>query len=129
MSYHLAVVASKVRWTLALFGLLAVLFVGSAVLLSHMIAQPDGVDRLVVIQPGTAARLDAGEQLAIIPPDLHFQLRDRLVVENRDSEAHVVGPFTIGAGERLEEPISRVASFDAFCTLHPNGSVTINISR
>ncbi len=120
---------SKVRVTLALFGFLAVLFVGSAVLLSNMIAQPEGVDRLVVIQPGTAARLDAGEKVVIIPPDLHFQLRDRLVVVNNDSTAHVVGPFTIGAGERLEEQISRVASFDGFCTLHPNGSVTINISR
>ena len=120
---------TKVRGTLALFGFLAVLFVGSAVLLSNMITQPEGVNRLVVIQPGTGARLDAGEKVAIIPPDLHFQLRDRLVVENRDSEAHVVGPFTIGAGERLEEPISRLASFDAFCTIHPNGSVTINVSR
>lgn len=120
---------TKVRGTLALFGFLAVLFVGSAVLLSHMIEQPEGVNRLVVIQPGTGARLDAGENVAIIPPDLHFQLRDRLVVENRDSEAHVVGPFTIGAGERLEEPISRVASFDGFCTIHPNGSVTINVAR
>jgi len=123
------VLTSKVRGTLALFGFLAVLFVGSAVLLSNMIAQPEGVDRLVVIQPGTGARLDAGENVAIIPPDLHFQLRDRLVVENRDSEAHVVGPFTIGAGERLEKEIRQVASFDGFCTLHPNGSVTINVSR
>lgn len=122
-------VASKVKLTVALFGLVAALFVGSAVLLSNMIAQPEGVDRLVVIQPGTAARLDAGEQVAIIPPDLHFQLRDRLVVDNRDSEAHVVGPFTIGAGERLEKEIRQVASFDGFCTLHPNGSVTINVSR
>lgn len=122
-------VASKVKLTLALFGLVAVLFVGSAVLLSNMIAQPEGIERLVVIQPGTAARLDAGEQVAIIPPDLHFQLRDHLVVDNRDSEAHVVGPFTIGAGERLDEPISRFASFSGFCTIHPNGSVTINVSR
>ena len=122
-------VASKVKWTLALFGLLAALFVGSAVLLSNMIAQPEGVEGLVVIQPGTAARLDAGEEVAIIPPDLHFQLRDHLVVDNRDSEAHVVVPFTIGAGERLDEPISRFTSFSGFCTIHPNGSVTINVSR
>ncbi|MEZ5407453.1 MAG: hypothetical protein R2761_05460 [Acidimicrobiales bacterium] len=119
---------TKVWGTLALFGVLAVLFVGSAVLLSNMIDQPPGVDRLVVIQPGTAARLDAGEAVAIIPPDLEFQLRDRLVVENRDSAAHVVGPFTIGAGERLEKEIRQVASFDGFCTLHPNGSVTINVA-
>ncbi len=128
MRYDSVVSNTKVRGTLALFGFLAILFVGSAVLLSHLVAEPAGAERVIVIPAGTSARVEAGEDVNILPPDLNFQLRDTLVLVNNDSTAHTVGPFTIGPGQRLSQRMSKVATFSAFCTLHADGSITIDIS-
>lgn len=113
---------------LGIFAAVAALLVFSSVGLSQLIGQPEGVERVIVIPEGTAQRLAAGDDVALIPPDLHFRLRDRLVVVNNDNTDHQVGPFTVLPGQRLEKRFSEAATLDGFCSLHPSGRITIEIA-
>ncbi len=113
---------------MGLYAFLALAFVGSAIGLSHVMGTSEGVERLIVIPAGTADRLAAGETVDILPADLRFEFRDRLVVVNDDDEAHTVGPFTVAPGDRLEKRFSEAATFDGFCSLHPSGNIRIEIS-
>jgi hypothetical protein len=116
------------RRTVVVYAVLALLMVGSTVGLSQLLGAPNGVDRVIVIPAGTADRLAAGEELNIIPADLRLQLRDRLVVVNNDTASHTIGPFIVAGGQRLEKRLSEVASFSGFCSLHPSGNVSIEVT-
>ena len=95
--------------------------------LSRMIGPGESVEQTIVIPAGTAALLAAGQDVAIIPDDLRFRLRDRLIVVNQDNATHRVGPFTVLPGGRLEKLFSEAATIDGFCSLHASGRITIDI--
>lgn len=116
------------RRPLGLLAATAAVLVITSLGLSHLVERPEGVERVIVIPSGTAQRLAAGEDVALIPPDLRFRLRDRLVVVNNDHSGHQVGPFAVGPGERLEKRSSEAATLDGFCSLHPSGRITIEVS-
>ena len=97
--------------------------------LSRLVHRPEAVERLVVIPGGTAERLAAGEDVALVPDDLRFRLRDRLVVVNDDRSSHQVGPFVVPPGQRLEKRFSEAATLDGFCSLHATGRITIEITK
>ena len=115
------------RWTLAALGLAGVLFVGSSLGLSRLIDRPEGVERRVVIPEGTARRLAAGEDVALLPADLRFRLRDRLVVVNDDVADHHVGPFVVAPGQTLDKRFSEAATIQGFCSLRASGRISIEI--
>ncbi|MFN0092842.1 MAG: hypothetical protein ACKVWR_21615 [Acidimicrobiales bacterium] len=115
------------RLRLGWFALAAAALVLVPVGLSRMVGEPKGVDRVFEIPLGAAGRIAAGEDLEVLPADLHVSLADRLVVVNRDVAAHQVGPYTVAPGERLEQRFADVASFSGFCSLHPGGEITINV--
>jgi hypothetical protein len=97
--------------------------------LSRLVDRPAGLERLVVIPAGTAERLAAGEDVALLPDDLQFRLRDRLVVVNDDRSSRQVGPFVVAPGQRLEKRFSEAATLDGFCSLHATGRITIEITE
>ena len=82
----------------------------------------------MVIPAGTADRIAAGERVELLPADLRFRLRDTLVVVNDDTITHQVGPFSVGAGQRLEKRFAEAATLQGSCSLHPSGSITIEIT-
>jgi hypothetical protein len=116
------------RRVLAGFAALAVLMVVFTVGLARLVGQPAGEERVVVIPRGTAERIAAGERVELLPADLRFRLRDTLVVVNDDDTTHQVGPFTVAAGQRLEKRFSEAATLEGSCSLHPSGSITIEIT-
>ena len=116
------------RRVLAGFAALAVLMVVFTVGLARLVGQPAGEERVVVIPQGTAERIAAGERVELLPADLRFRLRDTLVVVNDDDTTHQVGPFTVAAGQRLEKRFSEAATLEGSCSLHPSGSITIEIT-
>jgi len=116
------------RRVLAGFVAAAVLLVALTVGLARVVGQRPGEERLVVIPAGTAARIAAGERVELLPADLRFRLRDTLVVVNDDDTTHQVGPFTVASGQRLEKRFSEAATLEGSCSLHPSGSITIEIS-
>jgi hypothetical protein len=116
------------RLVLLLFALAGIALVGTSIGLARLVGERDGVDRVIVIPAGTAERLAAGQDVALIPEDLDFRLRDRLIVINDDVVEHQVGPFTVAPGDRLERRFSEAATFEGFCSLHPGGRITIDIA-
>ena len=115
------------RLALALFAATGLLAVALSVGLSRMIGPGESVEQTIVIPAGTATLLAAGQDVAIIPDDLRFRLRDRLIVVNQDNATHRVGPFTVLPGGRLEKLFSEAATIDGFCSLHASGRITIDI--
>ncbi len=115
------------RRTLLIYLAVALVVLGATVGLSRALHADVGIDRVIVIPAGTAERIAAGEAVELIPADLRFQLRDRLVVVNNDSATHVVGPFTVAAGQQLTKRFSEAATIEGSCSLHPGGTITIEI--
>ncbi len=124
---HRAPRPSQARTTAWRYFLAGLALVGATVGLSRVLHAASGTDRVIVIPIGTADRLAAGDPVELIPADLRFQLRDRLVVVNNDSSTHVVGPFTVAAGQRLTKRFSEAATLTGACSLHPSGTITIEI--
>ncbi len=111
------------RWRLlaaAVLGLVAV-----AVLV--VVALPGlGSDTIVVeVAPGTAERLQAGEDVDLLPRTLEVAVGDRLEIVNRDGVVHEVGPYTVAAGQTLRQTFTSVGTLEGACTLHPDGAITI----
>ncbi len=98
------------------------------VVASRFVEQPEGTTYTIDIPLGTAERLAAGENVEIIPEELSFKLRDVLVIVNRDSAVHTIGPFEVGPGERSEHSFGQVAAFSSYCSLHPSGAISFSIS-
>jgi hypothetical protein len=113
-------------FAVAVGGVAVVLLIGIAVAL--LAGRPaGGVEHRFVIAPGTGARLDAGEQVEIIPAELDLVRGDRLVLVNDDDRVHVVGPFTVRPRETLDHRFDEPGRFRGICTVHPSGEVLITV--
>ena len=113
--------------TLLLYLLGGLLIAVIPVVVSRFVDQPDGEAYTIDIPPGTAERLAAGEDVEIVPDELEFKLRDLLIIVNRDSVKHPIGPFEVGPGETSEHTFGEAAAFNSYCSLHPAGSIRISI--
>ena len=82
---------------------------------------PKGVDHTFVIPDGTAATLQAGRTVEILPRDLEVHVGDRLVVVNDDTSAHEVGPWTVPAAKTFAFRFKEVGRYDSRCSLHKGG--------
>ena len=112
---------------LLLFLVIAAAMVVGSLVLSSVTNQPEPQQHLITIPAGTAALLNAGQDVNIIPTDLDFRLRDQLTVVNDDSTSHQIGPFLIPAGKQLNTRFAEAATLEGFCSLHSSGRVKINI--
>jgi len=115
------------RAVLVAFAIAAVVLVAVPLGLSRLVDQPAGREYRFEIPAGTAARLAAGERVDVLPADLDFALRDRLVVVNHDTVTHQVGPFTVAAGQQIDRRLSQAGSFSGFCTLHSDDRIDIQV--
>lgn len=113
--------------TLLLYLVGGLLIAAVPVALSRFVDQPDGEAYTIDIPPGTAERLAAGEDVEIVPDELELKLRDLLIIVNRDSVRHTIGPFEVGPGETSEHTFGEAAAFNSYCSLHPAGSIRISI--
>ncbi|WP_420438155.1 hypothetical protein [Candidatus Poriferisodalis sp.] len=115
--------------TLLLYLVGGLLIAAIPVAASRLVDQPDGEAYTIDIPPGTAERLAAGEDVEIVPDELDFKLRDLLIIVNRDSVKHTIGPFEVGPGETSEHTFGEAAAFNSYCSLHPAGSIRISIGE
>lgn len=82
---------------------------------------------VIVIPPGTAAQIEAG-QSGNAPPhriELTLGIQDVLVIRNEDSAWHQVGPYRIAPGHTLVQRFSRPGTVRATCTMYPGREVEI----
>ena len=96
---------------------------------TRLVDQPDGEVHRYEIPAGTAAALDRGEDVDVLPADLELRLRDTLVVVNLDDETHQVGPFEVAPGEQISRAADDLTSFSGFCSLHADGRIAIEVDR
>ena len=84
----------------------------------------------IVIPAGTGDRIAAGENPAIVPPEIHLTLgeKDTLVIENRDTVGHTIGDFWVGTGETVRQKFQTPGVYLGLCTVHPAQQIQIIVS-
>lgn len=80
-----------------------------------------------VIPEGTAARINAGENVEIVPADLTVHVGDTIRITNNDVSDHIVGVFFVGAGETLTQRFKSAGVLAGECSVHPSGSFTLRV--
>lgn len=79
-----------------------------------------------VVPAGTAAEVDLGRaKNDIFPEYLEVQVGDTIVIRNDDARSHVLGPFTVRAGETLTYEFQEVGTYRGACTVHGPGHEAI----
>jgi plastocyanin len=81
----------------------------------------------VVIPAGSGARIDAGEQLEILPAELVVRVGESIRIVNHDDRGHVVGIFYVGAGETLIQTFTTAGELSGDCSVHPSGRFTLKV--
>lgn len=105
---------------------LAVLILPVTILV--VLTRDDSPQELVIEVPaGTGARLDAGEQIQLMDTELTVSVGDHLIVRNLDDRVHTVGPFTVRAGETLDQEFRQPGVIEGVCTINPDETVRITI--
>ena len=88
-------------------------------------AGPEEPTYSFVIPAGSADRIEQGEVLDILPRELVAQLNETVIIVNEDDEAHVLGPWFVGAGETLRQRFTTEGVFEDNCSVHPSGKFTV----
>lgn len=79
-----------------------------------------------VIPAGTGARVDLGDIPAdLFPEYLEVQLGDTITIDNQDQRSHVLGPFTVRAGEQFRYVFTEPGTYRGACTVHGTGHEAI----
>lgn len=88
-------------------------------------------DHLFEIPEGTFARRMAGEQVEILPSQVHLMLgvQDVLLLRNSDSVPQMFGPTLIMPGQNFRLPFEQASDYQFACSAHANGQMTIIVAE
>jgi hypothetical protein len=81
-----------------------------------------------MIPPGSGAAADRGEHLDIFPDRLDAQVGESLRIINNDDRTHVLGPYTVGAGQVLTQEFTSPGTFVGVCSTNPGVEFVLSIS-
>ena len=76
---------------------------------------------------GTADRIEAGEQVEIVPREMVVEVGESIRIVNEDDEGHIVGVFYVGAGETLTKQFASAGVLEGECSVHPSGQFTLRV--
>lgn len=79
------------------------------------------------IPPGTAAKIDRGEPESSLPASMSFVVGDTLLVHNRDSANHQLGPLFIPAGASASLKLDAATRYAAACSFQPQRYFGIDV--
>ena len=84
-------------------------------------------EQVYTIPKGTFARRMAGENIEILPAQIHLQLgvKDVLVMQNHDDVPQLFGPVLIMPGQSFRLPFGRASRYQFACSLHVNGQLEV----
>lgn len=119
---------------LRLISLLSLLFLLGLTLTLLWLQQQrqEAVRSLVVrVEPGSAARMAAGEVLLVFPQQINLRLseQDTLVIRNDDSEPITIGPYRIAPGQQFVQRYTSPGTFDLLCSIHASGKLRVVVTR
>lgn len=79
-----------------------------------------------VIPAGTGARVDLGDiPTDLFPEYLEVQVGDTVTINNQDQRSHILGPFTVRAGENFSYVFTEPGTYRGACTVHGTGHEAI----
>ena len=122
---------SRVRPTAIALGALAV---GLATVLVTvgiwLMVRPESAGEVFTIDipAGTGDRIDAGEDVQLVPRELEVSVNDTIRIVNEDDRVFDVGPFVVTPNSTLEHTFDRPGRFSGACTLHPDDAFTVVVT-
>jgi hypothetical protein len=78
---------------------------------------PRGTVVEITVPEGTQARLDRGENVAVMPARIELRVGDVLRITNHDVTAQWVGPYLVSAGQVLEVSYGAPGRYEGICGL------------
>lgn len=84
-------------------------------------------DHEYIIPAGTGDRIDAGEEVDIVPRELVVEVGDSIRIVNEDHEGHTVGVFYVGADESLSQRFDSAGVLEGICDIHVSGQFTLRV--
>jgi hypothetical protein len=120
-----------VRLALCLAVALALVWVGSEIAYFFLRADTDRPPQEIelVIPPGTAARVEAGEPVPAIPDEMTFVLGDTLVVRNNDLVDHQLGPLWIPPQTRSSLVLDAAQRYAYSCSFKTSRYLGLNVKQ
>jgi hypothetical protein len=114
----------RLRWLVALLIGIAVAATAWAALSP---IESTAREKVYAIPKGTFARRMAGENIEILPAQIHLQLgvKDVLVMQNDDDVPQLFGPVLIMPGQSFRLPFGRASRYQFACSLHVNGQLEV----
>lgn len=106
---------SRRRALRRLLGALLVLVVAGPVTACGDDREPQTVE--VVVPAGTQDRLDAGEEVDVMPARIELRVGDTLHLRNEDDVDQTVGPYFVTAGGNLSLTYSVPGRYEGYCPL------------
>jgi len=82
-----------------------------------------------VIPAGTGERIDAGEEVEILPARLDTKVGEVIRIINEDDRGQLVGPFFVGAHETVTQRFASPGSFIGACYVHPSGQLILEVTE
>lgn len=88
---------------------------------------PELREQAHVIPKGTWARRSAGENIEVLPSEIHLTLgvEDILVLHNQDDVPQMFGPVLIMPGQSFRLPFNVASTYQFACTAHVSGFLTV----
>jgi hypothetical protein len=94
----------------------------------------ENTDRLpeqieLVIPPGTAEKVAAGEPIPSIPDEMTFVLGDTLIVKNEDSVNHELGPLWIPPRSKASMVLDAADRYAYSCSFQTSRYLGLNVRQ
>jgi plastocyanin len=80
-----------------------------------------------VVTAGTGQRIDAGEDVEIVPAELHLHRGDRFTITNEDDRTHEIGVLSVRPNETATYAFPNRGVFRGACTVHTAGTLTVYV--
>jgi hypothetical protein len=92
-------------------------------------AETDAVEHEYVVPLGTGDRIDAGEEVEIVPRKLEVKVGDSIRIVNDDVQGVNVGIFWVPAGRTATMEFTTPGTLTGECDVHPDGAFTIEVIK
>jgi len=79
------------------------------------------------IPEGTGDKIDAGDNVNVLPDVLTVKVGETMRIVNNDSRGHTVGPFFVGKHQTLTQRFSKVGTIIGECSVHPSTRIEIDV--
>ena len=120
-----------VRLAITFVAALALVWIGSEVAFYFLKADTDRTPQEVelVIPTGTAAKVEAGEPVPVIPDEMTFVLGDTLVVRNEDLVEHQLGPLWIPPKTKASLVLDAAQRYAYSCSFKTTRYLGLNVKQ